>query len=146
VRRLGLTALLAGALAFAPSASAGVKNACKLVTAADVSSALKGKVGAGAHEKVGAFNACLYKLGKVSVTVKTRLLSQAGHRAVVKSIPGLALKATDVSPNAWVYFPTNGTSLDDWKHGSEIEFVVLGAGPDAVLILKQLAKNARSRL
>jgi hypothetical protein len=146
VRRLVLAALLAGALAIAPSASAGVKNACTLVTAADVSGALKGKVAAGAHEKLGAFNACLYKLGKVSVTVKTRLLTQAAYRHVVRSIPGLALKATDVSPNAWVYFPTNGTALDDWKHGNEIGFVVLGAGPDAVLILKQLAKTARARV
>jgi hypothetical protein len=146
VRRLGVLGLLVGVLAGAPFASAGVKNACTLVTAADVSSALSAKVAAGKHKSAAGFNTCVYTHGKVSVTVRTRPLTQSAYRAVVKSIPGLALNATDVSKNAWVYFPKNATALDDWKQGNQIGFVVVGAGPAAVVILKQLGKVARSRV
>jgi hypothetical protein len=139
-------AAVAGALALAPLASAGVKNACLLVRAADVSTALKGKVGTGTHQKIGAFNACIYTLHRVTVTVKTREISHAGYAKFVKAIPGTALKASDISDNAWVFFVPSGTALDDWKKGNEIGYVVVGAGGDAVLILKQLAKVARSRI
>jgi hypothetical protein len=146
VRALGVLAAVAGALALVPFASAGVKNACHLVTAADVSTALKGKVGAGTHQKIGAFNACIYTKRRVTVTVKTRLISHAAYAKVVRTISGTALKASDISDNAWVFFVPGGTALDDWKKGNEIGYVVIGAGGDAVLILKQLAKAARSRI
>jgi hypothetical protein len=146
VGRLALTAVVLGALVSASSASAGARNACALVTATDVSSALKAKVGVGKQQQLGAFNACVYAHGKVTVTVKTRQLSLAAHRAVIKAIPGLAIKASDVSEDAWVFFITNGSALDDWKQGNEIDFVVTGAGANAVLILKQLGKRARSRI
>jgi len=133
---------VAGALAVAPFASAA-QNACKLVTAADASSALKGTVDKGKHLKIGTFNACVYTLKKVTVTVKTRLLSRSAYAQVVKRIPGTSLKASDISDTAWVYFVTDGTGLEDWKQGNEINLVVTGAGADAVLILKALGKDAR---
>jgi hypothetical protein len=141
-----VVAVVAGTLALAPFASAGVKNACALVTSADVSTALKGKVGTGTHSSVAGFNTCVYTLGKVTVTVKTRLLSRAGYAKVVKSIPGTALKTTDISAYAWVGFITNGYTLYDWKQGNQIGFVVSGAGADAILIIRALAKPARSRV
>ena len=144
--RLGALALFVGVLVAVPAASAGVKNACTLVTASDVSSALSAKVAAGKHQSVDGFNTCVYTHGTVTVTVKTRLLTQSAYAAVVKSIPGLALKAADVSDHAWVYFPKNATAFDDWKHGNEIGFVVVGAGANAVLIIKQLGKVARGRV
>jgi hypothetical protein len=146
VLRLGVLAVLAGAVALAPLASAGTKNACLLVTAADATKALGGKVGSGQHLKVGAFNTCAYTLRKVTLTVKTREISHAGYAKVVKAIPGTALKAIDISDNAWVFFVPGGAALDDWKKGNEIGLVVIGADGSANLILQQLAKVARSRV
>jgi hypothetical protein len=146
VRALGVIAILAGALVFAPLASAGVKNACVLVTAADASSALKGKVGHGTHLNVGGYNTCIYTLGKVTVTIKTRLLSHSAYAKVVRAIPGTALKASNISNDAWVFFVPDGSAVDDWKQGNELGFVVVGADGNANLILQQLAKTARSRL
>jgi hypothetical protein len=143
VRGLGVVAVVCAGLAVAPFASA-TQNACVLVKPADVSTALTGKVGAGDHLKAGGFNTCVYKLRKVTVTVKTRALSHAGFAQAIKKIPGTALKATDISSEAWVYFVANGSGVDDWKRGNEIGIVVTGAGADAVLILKSLAKTARA--
>ncbi|MBV8598816.1 MAG: hypothetical protein JO017_08345 [Actinobacteria bacterium] len=127
------------------AASSG-KNACALVTAADVSSALKARVGAGTRERLGAYDACVYRSGKATVTVKTRPLSHAAYGGVVRKIPGVALKASDVSADAWVFFIANGEGLDDWKGGAEVDLVVTGTGANAVLQLKALSKAARARL
>jgi len=146
VLRFGVIAVLAGAVALAPPASASSKNACLLVTAADATKALGGKVGSGQHLKIGAFNTCTYTLRKVTLTVKTREISHAGYAKVVKAIPGTALKATDIGDNAWVFFVPGGTALDDWKNGNEIGLVVIGVDGGANLIIQQLAKVARSRI
>ena len=146
MRSIVFAAALIATLPVAPLAAGATKNACFVVTAADVSAALKGKVGAGKHEQLGVFNACTYTLRKITVTVKTRAITKAAYAKAVRKIPGTALKATDIGDNAWVYFVTHGEALDDWKRGSELALVVVGAEGDAVLIIKALAKVARSRL
>ena len=52
----------------------------------------------------------------------------------------------DVSPDAWVFFVTNGIGLNDWMNGNQIGIAVVGAGGGANLAVAQLAKSARSRM
>ena len=139
-------AVAAALLALAPDASAGARNACLLVTAADASKAVGAKVGSQRHLSSDGFNTCVYTLGKVTLTVKTRPISHAGYVAAVKSIPGTALAATDISAEAWVFFVTGGIALDDWQDGNELGLVAVNAGGGTELILAQLAKAARSGL
>jgi hypothetical protein len=146
VRALAPAAIAAALLALAPVASAGARNACLLVTAADASKAVGSRVGSQRHVSAGGFNTCVYTLGKVTVTVKTRPISHAGYASAVKSIPGTALAATNISADAWVFFVSNGVALDDWKDGNELGLVAVHAGGNTELILAQLAKTARSRL
>jgi hypothetical protein len=144
MRRLGVIAV--AAFAFAPVASAGVKNACMLVTRADASKALGSSVGAGRHQLLGGFNTCTYAKGRKTVTVQARLLSHGDYLKVVKAIHGTALNASDLSPDAWVYFVKNGISLLVWKHGTQLKFLVLGVGANAVTAARDVAQAALNRV
>jgi hypothetical protein len=146
MRALALAAVAAALLVLPAVASTGAKNACVLVTATDTSKAVGSKVGSKRHTSGGGFNICSYTLGKVSVTVKTRPVSGAGYAKAVKTIPGTALAATDISAEAWVFFVGNGIALDDWKGGDELDLVVVGGGGNTELILRKLAMTARTRL
>jgi hypothetical protein len=146
MRALGVAALAMVALTLAPVAPAGVKNACSLVTAADASKAVGRKVGAKKHVNVAGFNTCVYTLGKVTVTVKTRLISHGGYALALKEFSGTALGAPDIGPDAWVFFVTNGVGLNDWKEGSQLGISIVGAGGGSNLIMAALAKAARSRI
>ena len=146
MRALALVAVEAALLAVVPVASGGTKNACLLVSATDTSKAVGGKIGPGRHVSAGGFNTCVYTFGKVTVTVKTRPISHAGYLSAVKSIPGSALAATNVSADAWVFFVSNGVALEDWKDGNELGLVAVHAGGKTQLILTALANAARGRL
>jgi hypothetical protein len=146
MRAPAVAALATLGLTLAPVAPAGVKNACSIVTAADAAKAIAGKVGSKQHLSAGGFNTCIYTLGKVKVTVKTRAISHNGYVAALKAFSGTAMGVPDVSPDAWVFFVTNGIGLNDWMNGNQIGIAVVGAGGGANLAVAQLAKSARSRM
>ena len=144
--RLGVAVFALGALILAPLASAGSKNACVLVTSADVSKALHGKVGKGKHQLIGAYNSCTYTLRKKSVLVQTRQIDRAGFDQDAKTIPGTSLEVPGLGDEAWAYFVPNGISVNVWRSGTQINLRILGDGADATIAAKAVAKAALGRI
>jgi hypothetical protein len=146
MRRVGVIVVAALALALAPGAAAAVKNPCALVTSAEAGKALSVKVGAGDHEKKSVFDTCTYGKGRKSLVIQTRKISQSGFRSAIRHIPGTALNAADVDPNAWVSFITNGIALTVWKGGKQLNLRIVGAGDNASVLVKDVAFAALKRL
>jgi hypothetical protein len=144
--RLAVAVFALGALMLAPLASAGAKNACVLVTSADVSSALHGKVGKGKHQLIGAYNSCTYSLRKKSVLVQTREIGRAGFDQDAKKIPGTSLEVPGLGDEAWAYFIADGIALNVWRGGTQINLRILGDGADATIVAQAVAKAALSRI
>jgi hypothetical protein len=143
MRALAAAVLAAVGLTFSPG---GAVNPCSLVTAADASKAVGRAVVTSRPGIVAGFSTCVYTAGADKVTVKTRAISHVRYAAELKALPGALLNASDIGPDAWVFFVKNGVALEDWNGGMELGIAVVGAGPGANLIVARLGKVASGRL
>jgi hypothetical protein len=144
MRRVGVIAV--AALALAGGGNAAVANPCALVTSGEAGKALGAKVGAGEHQRKNVFDTCTYAKGRKSLVIQTRPISRLGYRSAIRHIPGTALNAADVDPNAWVSFITNGIALTVWKDGRQVNLRLVGAGDNASVVIKDVAFAALKRL
>jgi hypothetical protein len=142
MRLLTLIALLV-ALALLPAASAGVKSACALVTAADAAKALGGPTGRGKHQILGLYDSCTYTAKSKTLTVQTRQLSRSDFERSAKANPGPVVRVSGLGSDA--FSVAGGVSLLVWKNGTAVTLLLLGINP-ALPVEKQLAKIAVSRI
>jgi hypothetical protein len=141
MRRLLLFA--AGALVFAPAASAGSPKPCALVTADDAGKALGVKVGAGKAQTLGLYKACTYTKGRKTLTVLVRQIDKKAFEKSAKKNPPPVFPIPGIGDEA--FSAGGGSALLVWKKGTEVTFTFVGVSP-VVQTQKDVANAALKRL
>ena len=132
--------LLASSSAFAASAP----NPCKLVTAADVKTALGSAVGKSQLLPAGLYQSCIYSATPSKrLVVLVRQLSKSDFTRSAKANPGPVTAVSGIGGAA--YSVGGGASLLVWKNGTEASFSIFGAGAP-LRAEERLAKKVVAKL
>lgn len=122
-------------------AAKAAPNPCTLVTAANVSAALKSSVPPGLRQKVGLFDSCVYTHGSSGIVILVRTIDRATFDRSAKANLGGARPVSGVGDDA---YNASGTLLV-WQAGIEIG-IQLEGGNDALTTEMPLAVAALARL
>jgi hypothetical protein len=128
----------AGPTGTGPTTTATAKiDPCSLLTAADLSGALGGSVGAGTSAPAGVYQACVY--GKAKVVVLVRNIDKTTFDKSAAANPGSVKPVSGIGQDAYA---ADGDILT-WKNGTEVSIRVDGG---SLAVVEKLATAAVGRL